>query len=101
MTGEKLLSRLLRMTGFKATWVDVRDNQGVLRVGVKPDKTGCRCPDCGRRGPIVNRLSECRIWEDVVVCGMRTLFFMRPVRLYARLMDGFRSASLGLSNAPG
>jgi len=79
MTNSKLLSRLLRMKGFKVTWFAVLEDQGVLHLGVKPHKTGCRCSICGRRGTIITR-TEVRQWEDVVVCGMRSIFFMLPVR---------------------
>jgi len=79
MTGSKLLSRLLRMKGFKVTWFAVLEDHGVLHLGVKPHKTGCCCPICGRRGTIITR-TEVRQWEDVVVCGMRSVFFMLPAR---------------------
>ena len=80
MTGAKLLSRLLQMTGFVATWVDFRDADRLLRVGVKPRKTGCRCSRCNRRSKIVRR-SACRVWEDVVVCGSRVLFHYAPAEI--------------------
>jgi len=66
MTGNNLLSRLLRMHGFKVTWFAMVKSRKVLHLGVKPRKTGCRCPHCGRRGTIVAR-ADCRQWEDVVV----------------------------------
>lgn len=73
MTGSKLLSRLLRMKGFKVTWFAILEDRKVLHLGIKPHKTGCRCPHCGRRGTIIAR-AECRQWDDVVVCGMRSFF---------------------------
>jgi transposase len=76
MTDVKLLSRLLRMKGFRAVWYEVTDS--LLRVGVKPHKTGCRCPECGRRCRIVNHLDYVRVWEDVVVCGRRVLLCYAP-----------------------
>jgi hypothetical protein len=85
MTSTKLLSRLLRMKGFKVTWFAVLENLGILHLGVKPHKTGCRCPHCGRRGEIVARV-ECRQWDDLVVCGLRSIFFTHPARYTARRM---------------
>jgi hypothetical protein len=78
MTGNKLLSRLLRMQGFKVTWFALLEERKTLHIGVKPHKTGCRCPYCGRRGTIIAR-AECREWDDVVVCGLRS-FFLRALR---------------------
>ena len=80
MIGNKLLSRLLRMKGFKVTWFKVLDTQKKLYLGVKPHKTGCRCPHCGRRGTIIAR-AECRQWGDVVVCGMHSIFFYAPCEI--------------------
>ena len=94
MTGSKLLSRLLRMKGFKVTWFSILEDQKVLHLGVKPHKTGCRCPHCGRRGTIVAR-AECRQWDDVIVCGMRSFFFMRPARSSVPRMVEFRSGYHG------
>jgi hypothetical protein len=96
MTGNKLLSRLLRMKGFKVTWFALLESQGILHLGVKPQKTGCRCPLCGRRGEIVNR-AECRQWDDLVVCGLRSFFFMHPARYSVRLMAEFKSGYHGRS----
>jgi len=79
MTSNKLLSRLLRMKGFKVTWFAVLEAKGVIHLGVKPHKTGCLCPHCGRRGTILSR-AECRQWDDVVVCGLRSIFFMHHAR---------------------
>jgi len=80
MTGNNLLSRLLRMHGFKVTWFAMVKSRKVLHLGVKPRKTGCRCPHCGRRGTIVAR-ADCRQWEDVVVCGMPCIFFYAPCEI--------------------
>jgi len=79
MTSSKLLSRLLKMKGFRVTWFAIKENSGLLELGVKPHKSGCRCPHCGRRGTIVAR-AQCRQWDDVVVCGMRSVFLMHLAR---------------------
>jgi hypothetical protein len=54
-TNSKLLSRLLRMKGFKVTKFAIFEDHGVLHFGVKPHKMGCRCLHCGRRGTIITR----------------------------------------------
>lgn len=94
MTSNKLLSRLLRMVGFKVTWFEMLEEYGLLHLGVKPHKTGCRCPHCGRRGTIVSR-ADLRLWDDVVVCGMRSIFFTHQPRFTAPRMAVFRSAFPG------
>lgn len=77
MTTNKIISCLLKMKGFRVTWVN-NNSDSFLYLGVKPHKTGCRCPHCGRRGVIVNHLKECRTWQDVVVCGRRCILFYAP-----------------------
>lgn len=81
MTSNKLLSCLLKMKGFRVTWFELK-SETILRVGVKPHKTGCRCPKCGRRCEIVRHLRECRSWDDIVVCGRRCIFMYAPKEIY-------------------
>ena len=100
MTCNKLLSRLLKMKDFRVTWFDFLSDTHLF-IGVKPYKSGCRCPQCGKRGKIVTQFTTVRQWEDVVVCGRRCIFFMRPKRSTAANMAGFRSAYLGLPLIPG
>jgi transposase len=76
MTSNKLLSRLLKMHGFCVTWLNFASDE-LLEVGVKPRKTGCRCPLCGRRGTIVCTTGS-RRWDDIVVCGRRCVFVYGP-----------------------
>jgi hypothetical protein len=79
MADKKLLERLLRMKGFRITWFELRERKRDLFIGVKPHKTGCRCPHCDRRCEIVTILPECRVWRDVVLCGMQ-IFFLSSQR---------------------
>ena len=74
MAGKKLLERLLRMKGFRITWFELHERKRECFIGVKPHKTGCRCPHCDRRCEIVSILPECRVWRDVVLCGMQVFF---------------------------
>jgi transposase len=75
MGGKKLLQRLLRMKGFRITWFELHERKREVLIGVKPHKTGCRCPHCDRRCEIVIILPECRVWRDVVLCGMEVFFY--------------------------
>ena len=58
------------------TWFSFRSDE-LLEVGVKPRKTGCRCPICGRRGTIVCTVAP-RRWDDIVVCGRRCVLVYAP-----------------------
>ena len=80
MTANKLLSRLLRMEGFKVTWFHFNRTDNTLELGIKPHKSGGRCPHCGRRGKIIAR-ADSRQWDDVVVCGLRSIFFYAPAEI--------------------
>ena len=95
MAGKKLLGRLLRMKGFRITWFELRERKRDLFIGVKPHKTGCRCPHCDRRCEIVTILPECRVWRDVVLCGMQIFFFIIPERFCVLLMVEFRRIFCG------
>ena len=90
MAGRKLLQRLLRMKGFRITWFELYERKRRVFIGVKPHKTGCRCPQCDRRCEIVTILPKCRVWRDVVLCGMEVFFFIIPGRFCALPMVGFR-----------
>jgi len=74
----KFVGQLLQMAGFRAVWVDLRKRKGLLNVGVKPHKTGCRCPHCGRRCTIIRVLKECRQWRDIMLCGRQVVLFYHP-----------------------
>ena len=71
MAGKKLLERLLQMKGYSSTRFELHESKRELFIGVKPRKTGCRCPHCDRQCEIVTILPECRVWRDVVLCGMQ------------------------------
>ena len=79
MTAVRLVSKLLKFKGFRAVdfWFEGR-GRGDLVIAVKPHKTGCRCPQCGRRGRIVHTLAP-RRWRDVRVCG-RTVWLQHCPR---------------------
>ena len=68
MTTRKFIRKLL---GFKDLLVSdfAFEGRKNLVITVKPHKNGCRCPECGRRCPIVWTASEPRRWRDVPVCG--------------------------------
>lgn len=76
MTGSKLLTKLLRYKRFRAVrwWFEKRSH---FIVVVKPHKNGRRCPECGRRGSIVQVLRP-RLWQDMPVCGRTVLLQYSP-----------------------
>jgi len=78
MASKRLLERLLRMKGYCSTWFDLKERKRELFIGVKPHKTGCRCPQCDRRCEIVTILHERREWRDVTLCGIQVFFVYHP-----------------------
>jgi len=78
MTAVRLVSKLLKFKGFRAVslWFEGRGGSDIV-IAVKPHKTGCRCPECGRRGKIVHTLAP-RRWRDVRVCGRTVWLQHRP-----------------------
>ena len=95
MGGKKLLQRLLRMKGFRITWFELHERKRKVLIGVKPHKMGCRCPHCDRRCEIVTILPECRVWRDVVLCGMEVFFFIIPKRFCVLPMVEFKRTFRG------
>jgi len=77
MTNSKLLGKLLRLKGLKVTHFQFKHRDKELHLSVKPYKNGCRCPECGRRGSIV-QFSDCRQWVDLTVFGMQVIFHYAP-----------------------
>ena len=80
MTAMKFVSKLLNFKGFRAVsvWFEGRGEEAAVVVAVKPQKNGCRCPECGLRGRIVQVL-EPRRWRDVRVGG-RTVWLHHAPR---------------------
>ena len=80
MTAMKFVSKLLNFKGFRAVsvWFEGRGEEASVVVAVKPQKNGCRCPECGLRGRIVQVL-EPRRWRDVRVGG-RTVWLHHAPR---------------------
>ena len=78
MANSKFITQLLRLTGMKvvAFWFGDRNRQ--LCLSVKPFKTGCRCPECGRRGKIKRHMPSARTWRDVCVAGRQVLLYYCP-----------------------
>lgn len=79
MTANKMLSKLLRLKGtlrIVNVWFEGKARTDLV-LAVKPYKNGCRCPECGRRGTIVNTLAG-RRWRDVRVCGHTVCLLWRP-----------------------
>ncbi len=73
----KVIAKLLKLKGMKVTGVSFH-RERVVRIGVKPFKNGCRCPECGRRGTIVRQRPEPRLWRDVPVGGWKVFLCFTP-----------------------
>ena len=78
MTAMKLVSKLLKFKGFRAVslWFEGQGGRDIV-IAVKPHKTGCRCPQCGRRGKIVRTMKP-RRWRDVRLCGRTVWLYYCP-----------------------
>lgn len=79
MATMKIISRLMRFKGFRAVnlWFEGRGRKETLVIAVKPHKTGCRCPECGRRGKIVHT-REWRRWSDSRAYGRTVQLHYAP-----------------------
>ena len=77
MGNTKLLAKLLRLKDVKITWFKFENRDKELHIGVKPYKTGCRCPTCDRRCPIVCSLKP-RSWTDVTILGRKVVLWNAP-----------------------
>ena len=53
MSNLKLLRTILRLKSLKITHFRCMHRDTELHLAVKPYKNGCRCPECGRRGALV------------------------------------------------
>jgi transposase len=78
MRNSKLLCKLLQLKEMKVTWFQFADYGKELRLGVKPFKNGCRCPECDRRGRVARTAGEARQWRDVTILGIRIVLLYAP-----------------------
>jgi transposase len=69
---------LLKLKDLKLSSFTFKERTKELFLSVKPYKNGCRCPECQRRGKIVNILSDARVWRDIRVCGWTISFLYCP-----------------------
>lgn len=82
MTVHKFITRLLQMKGFCVTWF--KFTRHTLDIGIKPKKTGCRCPICGHRGKIKTITTTNRTWLDITICRWQVRFFYTPKEIVCR-----------------
>ena len=90
MVLNKFITKMLKLSFLKVTWVKFKNRNQELHLGVKPHKNGCRCPHCGRRCKILRCLEE-RVWRDIVVCGTPIYFHYSPKEVlcptHGRIME--------------
>jgi transposase len=71
VTALKLIGRLLRLRKIlKIKRFEFKNWGKELHLWVKPYRSGCQCPVCERRAPIVRTMQKERVWRDVKVCGI-------------------------------
>jgi transposase len=87
MSNERLLRKLLRLNELKIKWFEFRDRGKELHLGVKPNKNGCRCPECGLRGRIVRPVTDERTWTDIAVFGLQIILHYSPKEIVCRTHD--------------
>ena len=78
MTTNKLIRKLLKLTGLSVSAVVFKSRAKELHLYVKPFKNGCRCPTCGRRCTVRCIARELRTWRDVCVCGWIVCLLYAP-----------------------
>ena len=78
MTVCKFIRILLRLKGILISGYEIKFRDKVLNLWVKPLKTGCRCPVCKKRRPIVRNMDNVRVWRDLPICGWSLFFWYRP-----------------------
>lgn len=74
----KFITKLLNIKGYRVVSFTFRDWYRELWLEVKPHKNGAKCPICDRRGKIVHKLEQPRIWRDIPVCGKKVFLVYRP-----------------------
>jgi len=68
MTVNKLIEKLLKLKGLRVTGFEFSIRNTVLNLWVKPQKNGCLCPHCNRRGGIVHIERMCPGCGVIFLC---------------------------------
>jgi transposase len=85
MSITKIIAKLLRLeTLLRVVDFEFKMRRRELHLAVKPYKNGRRCPTCKRRGGILRRMPEERIWRDVKVCGFTVFLTYSPREIICR-----------------
>ncbi len=75
----KFITKLLYLKSIKVVDVWFRNRNKELHLLIKPYKSGCTCPKCGRRGRIVKGACKGRIWRNIPL-GFVSVFFHYSLR---------------------
>lgn len=78
MTIPGFIKKLFRLKELKVTDFNFVEIGNELRLTVKPLKNGCRCPQCGRRGKLLNQTKVLRCWDDLVTSRWKIILFYAP-----------------------
>ncbi len=78
MTIPSFIKKLFRLHELKITDYYFSESKDELRLTVKPYKNGCCCPQCGRRGKLLNQTKVLRRWDDLVVSRWKIILLYSP-----------------------
>lgn len=78
MTVNKFIRNLLNLKELSVVGYTLVQNQKELEIYVKPYKNGCLCPHCMRRGRIINKTANIRVWQEPPVYGNRVTLWYSP-----------------------
>jgi transposase len=78
MTISKFIRKLFHLKDVIVKKFEFTDYNKELHLFLKPHRCGCLCPECFRRGKIVNEYTEERIWRDLCVSGTTIFFHYTP-----------------------
>lgn len=77
MTNNKFIRKLFNLKDLRVSDFEFQPNKKILNIWVKPYKTGCLCPKCKRRCPII-RFMKTRTWRDLPMSIYSVRFLYSP-----------------------
>jgi len=82
---KKFITKLLHLKSLKVANVWFENRYKELHLSVKPYKSGCLCPKCGRRGCIVKGASKKRVWRDIPLGFVDVFFHYAPREIRCKI----------------
>lgn len=84
MSLSKFIMKLLHFRGMRVVEFQFSQWGKELHLWVVPLKTGCRCPQCGKRRPCVGRVRDERVWRDIPLGWVDVFLHYRPQEIVCR-----------------